>query len=283
VVDPQPIRRRDGAVTEPVLVDTQGGVTTVTLNRPQRLNALSPDLLVRLRQALEELAEDEATRVVVLTGAGRAFCAGGDVGDLVRVDAEDGPTTGRARSVDDLAGETRGHVRMAELLQRMPKPTIAAVNGPCAGAGFALACAADLRYAAASAVFTTGFIRVGQTGDYGGAWTASRLLGAAKARELFLLSDRIDAAEAQRIGLVSGVVPDTELHEAVQAIARRLTGFSPGAIAAMKANMNDAAALDLPAYLDVECRRFAENLQTRDAIEAARAFVEKRAPDFEGR
>jgi len=249
----------------------------VTLNRPDRLNALSADLLESLRRALEELGGDEGVRAVVLTGAGRGFCAGGDVGELATAGTRD------ERSLEVLASDTRRHLQLTELLHTMPKPTIAAVNGPCAGAGFALACAADLRYAATSAVFTTAFIKVGQPGDYGGAWTASRLLGAAKARELFLLEERIDAAQALRIGLVSEVIPDRSLLDAVHTIAHGLAAFAPIAVALLKANLNDALVLDLPRYLDAESSRFAENLRSRDAGEAARAYLEKRPPHFQGR
>ena len=255
----------------------------VTLNRPDRLNAIETGMLAELLSGLDELAADEEVRAVVLTGAGRGFCAGGDVGALARIpDPRDhaGPV---ATTVDDRVASMRSMVRITELLSGMPKVTIAAVNGPCAGAGLSWACACDIRYAASSAIFTTAFVGVGQTGDYGGTWTLPRIIGRGAARELFLTGERFDARRAERLGLVSAVLPDDELLAHAMSVATQAAARSPLALAALKANLDDAEDLTLAALLQRESERFVANQDTFDAGEAARAFVEKRAPRFERR
>jgi 2-(1,2-epoxy-1,2-dihydrophenyl)acetyl-CoA isomerase len=251
-----------------VLAEIRDHVATITLNRPARLNALTPESLRELRERLESLGDDREVRVVVLTGAGRAFSAGGDVDSLAT-----GKMTSRF---------VRETAQLIEVLYSLRPVTIAAVNGACAGGGMALACAADLRFAARSAFFTTAFLRIGTTGDMGLPWALVRLVGLGKAKELSLLSDRIDAAEAEHIGLVNRTVPDDDLPAAVADVAGRLAGFAPLAAAGLKRNLNDAAVLDLPGFLDVESLRFSENSVSADSAEAVRAFVERRAPIYRG-
>ncbi len=229
-----------------VLAEASDGIAHVTLNRPDKLNALSVRLLEALLDALQRVADDETVRVVIVSGAGRAFSAGGDRDD------RDAPWTG------DLTEDTallRHLMESSRLLAEMPPVTVAAINGPCAGGALALACACDLRYAAASARFTTAFAKVGLSGDFGGTWTLSRIVGPAKARELYLLADVIDAAEAERIGLVSDVVPDDDLLPHVRQVAGRVAGTAPGALVAMKQNLNDALRLPLGQLLDREAQR----------------------------
>jgi len=240
-------------VPDLVRLETSGGIACVTLNRPDKLNALSTGLLGALRETLERIAADPAVRIVILSGAGRAFSAGGDRDE-----------TGEPWGVG-LAEDTallRHLMESSLLLHEMPAVTIAAVNGPCAGGALALACACDLRYASASARFVTAFARVGLSGDFGGTATMSWVLGPAKARELYLLSDVVDAAEAERIGLVSDVVPDDELLRHVRQVAGRVAGAAPGALVAMKQNLNDALRLPLAEVLDREAER--QVLCTRD-------------------
>jgi 2-(1,2-epoxy-1,2-dihydrophenyl)acetyl-CoA isomerase len=169
-----------------------------------------------------------------------------------------------------------------ELLHGRGKPVIAAVNGGCAGAGLSLAAACDLRYAASSAVFATAFLRVGVSGDHGGIWSVMRAVGPARARELFLLGERIPASEAERLGLVHEVVPDDQLEGHVAGIAGRLVAAPPAAVAAMKANLNDAEVLGFGDYLDRETERFLSVLGSPEAVEAARAFVRKPTPPAQG-
>ena len=233
-------------MADPVLLETSGGIAFVTLNRPERLNALSTGLLGALRETLEQVRGDPSLRVVILTGAGRAFSAGGDRDE-----------TGEPWGVG-VAEDTallRHLMESSLLLHEMPAITIAAVNGPCAGGAVAIACACDLRYASASARFITAFAEVGLSGDFGGTATMSWVLGPAKARQLYLLSEPVDAPEAKRIGLVSGVVADGDLPAHTRHVAERLLAAAPGALVAMKQNLNDGLRLPLAEVLDREAQR----------------------------
>jgi 2-(1,2-epoxy-1,2-dihydrophenyl)acetyl-CoA isomerase len=179
--------------------------------------------------------------------------------------------------------ELRQAMRTSQLLHEMPKVTIAAINGACAGAGLAWACAADLRYAAESARFNTAFLTAGLSGDFGGTWTLPRIVGGAKARELYLLAEKFSASEAERIGLVSRCLPDDQLMAEVGRVAARIAGFAPLTVRAVKNNLNDAERLSFSELLDVESERQIRTGLTEDAREAAAAFLEKREPIFEGR
>ena len=240
-------------VAELVLLEQSGGIAEVTLNRPTKLNALSIGLLEELLDVLLRVADEPAVRVVVLSGAGRAFSAGGDRND---------PDDPWGAGLEEDTALLRRLMESARLLHEMPKITVAAVNGPCAGGALALACACDLRFAAASARFTTAFTKVGLSGDFGGTWTLSRIVGPAKARELYLLADVIDATEAHRIGLVSAVVEDDDLLPHVRRQAERLAEAAPGALVAMKQNLNDALRLRFDELLDREAER--QVLSARD-------------------
>ncbi len=261
-------------MNDTVLYEASDGIGTVTLNRPERLNAMNAELLSGALEALETAAADESTRVVILTGAGRGFCVGGDLSS--RDTLGTGPVEERIRVL-------RSYERTAQLLRGMPKVTIAAINGACAGAGLSWACAADLRYAAASAKIVTAFVNAGLSGDFGGTWTLPRIVGAAKARELYLLSERLTAAEAERIGLVSKALPDDEFMPYVRGIAERLRDAAPIALGRIKQNLNDADHISFPQALDGEADRHVRSGATQDAAEAGRAFLEKRTPAFKGR
>jgi 2-(1,2-epoxy-1,2-dihydrophenyl)acetyl-CoA isomerase len=259
-----------------VLCETKDGVATLTLNRPDRLNAMGGEILPLVQGHLERLAVDDAVSVVVLTGAGRGFCVGGDLSGSL-------PRELRVESLEEGTAALRRLMHSSQLLREMPKISIAAINGPCAGAGLAWACACDLRYAAASAKFTTAFVDAGLSGDFGGSWTLPRIVGSARARELYLLADRFDAAEALRIGLVAKVLPDAELMPHVREVAERLRRKAPLALRAIKQNLVDAERLGFSEALDREAERHVRLSRSADAREAARAFMEKRAPRFEGR
>jgi 2-(1,2-epoxy-1,2-dihydrophenyl)acetyl-CoA isomerase len=220
-----------------------------------------------LRDSLRELATDAAVRVVVLTGAGRGFSAGGDVTAMT------GGGGGGSEAGEPL--DLRSIMEISELLHGMPAVTIAAVNGPCAGAGLSFACACDLRYAARSALFVSAFLGVGSSGDHGSAWVLTQAVGPAKARELLLLGDRVGADEALRIGLVSAVVDDDALLAHVGGVAAQLAGMPPTATRLMKANLDDALTLPLGEYLDRETERFAACSGSDEAIAAAKAFLAK--------
>ena len=263
-------------MSETVRLSTSEGVATVTLDRPERLNAITEQLLEELLATLEAVAGDESTRVVVLTGSGRAFCVGGDLREGV------GAGVGGDGPLYTAVGNLRRYMRTAELLHEMPKPTMAAINGACAGAGLSLACACDLRYASDSAIFTTAFLNVGLSGDFGGTWSLTRIVGTARARAAYMLAERFDADEAQRIGLVSDVLGDDELGDHVRGVAERLATQPQQALRSMKANLNDALELSFGEALDHEAIRHIGSGRTDDAREATAAFLEKRAPVFRG-
>lgn len=261
---------------EPVRYEVAGGVATVTLEQPETMNTMNPELLAAVTEHLELAAGDPAVRVLVLTGSGRAFCAGGNLQGFAAGRGTELPVATRI-------GRLRTSMRTSQLLAEMPKPTIAAINGACAGAGFSWACAADLRYCAESARFNTAFLTAGLSGDFGGSWTLPRIVGPAKARELYLLPAKFDGREAERIGLVNGCVPDAELAGHVADVAARLAAAAPLAVAAIKQNFHDSPTDDFTTHLDREADRHARLQYTEDAKEAAAAFLEKRPPRFQGR
>jgi 2-(1,2-epoxy-1,2-dihydrophenyl)acetyl-CoA isomerase len=250
-------------------------VATLTLNRPDRLNALSTPILDGLLEALPRLAADPEIAVVVLTGAGRGFCAGGDVKSMAEGTS--------LLNVEDAVQRLRGRMEVSRLLHEIPKPTIAMVNGAAAGAGLAMALACDLRVAAESARFITAFVKVGFSGDFGGSYFLSKLVGTGKARELYYAGDPLDARQALALGVVNEVVPDSELLDATMALARRLAGGPSIALGLMKQNFNAAENGPLSELLDLEALNQVKTSRTEDHREAARAFVEKRPPAFKGR
>lgn len=260
-----------------VLYETDGAVATVTLNRPERLNAMNRELMGAAVAALERAASDESIRVLILTGAGRGFCAGGDLAGFA-----DGEFK-RPQPIEERIAELRRNMRTSQILRESDLITIAAINGACAGAGFSWACACDLRYAAASAKFNTAFLNAGLSGDFGGTWSLTRIVGNARARELYLLAERFGAEQAERIGLVSKVLADAELMDYVRGVARRLADSAPIALRRIKQNLNDATRLGFAEALDREADRHSRCGMTEDNTEAAKAFLEKRKPVFKGR
>jgi 2-(1,2-epoxy-1,2-dihydrophenyl)acetyl-CoA isomerase len=260
--------------------EVDGAIATVTLNRPERLNAMNEALLEGTLAALERAADDDSIRVVILTGAGRGFCAGGDLSSMAGGNGAGLPQQlGMSSRVDRL----RRYVRSSQLLHEMPKVTIAAVNGACAGAGLAWACACDLRYCAESARFNTAFMTAGLSGDFGGTWTLPRIVGPARARELYFLAEKFSSEDAERIGLVSRRLPDADLMGHVRGIAARLVSFAPLTLRAIKANLVDSERLCFSEMLDRESERHVGCGMTDDAKEAAAAFLEKREALFVGR
>jgi 2-(1,2-epoxy-1,2-dihydrophenyl)acetyl-CoA isomerase len=259
-----------------VLLDISERIATITLNRPEKLNALGVGALEALVGVVKRVAEDEEVRCVVITGAGRGFCAGGDVASMA---SGEGPPPPQGNPVARL----RHLEETSRLLHEMSKPTIAMVNGPVVGAGLSIALACDMRIAAESARFGTAFVRIGFSGDFGGTWMLQRLVGPAKARELYFTGDLIDAREAERIGLVNRVVPDDQLASETRALAERVAKGPPIALARMKQNMNLGLRSDFPALLDAEAEGMVMTGMTEDNREAIRAFLEKRPPEFRGR
>ena len=259
--------------TDHLLARIEDGVAVLTLNRPERRNALSEQMIGALATSLAQVEADDAVGAVVLTGAGGAFCAGGDVkGFAERPPGAPEASKERLQRANQRATSGR--------LWRMPKPTIAALPGAAAGAGLSLALACDLRYAASSAVLTTAFARVALAGDYGSAWFLVRLVGPARARELLYLSPRLTADEALQMGLVNAVVPPDALEREAMAVAHRLANGPSMALASMKENVALALTAPLDEYMDVEVTHHLATFATDDHAEAARAFVEKRDPVF---
>ncbi len=260
-----------------LLEQVKDGVAVLTLNRPDRLNAMSRPMLDALLEALPRLAEDPAVGVVVLTGAGRGFCAGGDVKAMAEGNELGGQT------MEDRAQALRSRMETSRWLHEMPKPTIAMMRGPAAGAGLSLAMACDMRIASDTVKLGTAFARVGYSGDFGGSYYLTQLVGTAKARELYFTADLLDAQQALGLGLVNRVVADARLEEETMALASRLARGPRVAFRYMKRNMNAAESASLKEMLDLEAWNHTRTGMTEDHREAARAFVEKREPQFKGR
>ena len=263
-------------MSQDVLEVVENGVAVLTLNRPERLNALSSAMLADLLEALPRLADDPSVGVVVLAGAGRGFCAGGDVKAMAEGTEMSGAT------LEERAQGLRSSMEVSRWLHEMPKPTIAMVRGAAAGAGLSLALACDLRVAGDTARFTTAFARVGYSGDFGGSFFLTQLVGSAKARELYYTAELIDAAQALGLGLVNRVVPDARLEEETRALAGRIARGPRIALRYMKRNMNAAETGTLKDVLDLEAWHHTRTGMTEDHREAARAFVDKREPVFRG-
>lgn len=266
-------------------IDDAAGVRTLTLDRPERLNALTPTLLRDLHAALLDSARDPGVKVVVLTGAGKGFCSGfdlaggGEAADALEEKWGEQPIWWEPEQV---AARITQDAQPAILLHRMPKPTIASVRGAAAGTGLILAAACDLRIASDTARFKTAFASAGRCGDPGGSFLITRLVGPAMARELYLLDEKIEAARALAMGLVNRVVPDAELEAETLALARRLAAGPGLAYAGIKRNLNAAMTATLEETMAIEGPANARASLSHDGKEAGRAFLEKRAPQFRG-
>ncbi len=266
--------------TDHLLVEQRGRVLYLSMNRPDKLNALSPEMMGALVENLDHASDNPAIGCVVLTGAGRGFCSGGDIGAM---NQRNTGGAGSVQTVEDRVSSLRRGEEASRLLHEMHKVTIAAINGPAAGAGLSLAMACDLRIAADTARMGTAFARVGFSGDYGGTWSLTRLVGSAKARELYFLADMIDAQEAHRIGLVNRVVPAESFRDEIDKLANRIANGPTLAYRYMKENLNLAVAHEFSELLDREAWGQTLTGRTEDHREAVKAFLEKREPKFQGR
>jgi 2-(1,2-epoxy-1,2-dihydrophenyl)acetyl-CoA isomerase len=263
------------------------GVATVTLNRPQAKNSFTTAMQTRMIQTFHDLARDPGVRVVILTGAGDAFCTGGDVKALGAADLTDPIAQKWASESVWMDAEARFDrlnvfVRASLLLHRMGKPTIAMIRGAVAGAGVSLALACDFRIVARSAFWVTSFTRIGMSGDFGVSYFLTKLLGPSKAMEMLMLSDRVDAEQAQALGLVTRLVDDGALLTEAQAFARRLAAGPPVALRYIKENVQAALDEPLDRAIAIETRNMVRTRLTQDSKEAMTAFAEKRDANFQG-
>ena len=249
-------------------------IVTLVLSRPDRLNALNNELAAALDSALDRIAADDSIRVVVLTGAGRAFCAGGDLGLLGK-----GRETRDMKQIDFLLSSMQAVLKM----RTMPQPVIAAVNGPAAGAGMNIALAADIRIAAEEATFGQNFARVGLFPDYGGTFFLPQLVGPARAAEMFYTGEMIDAQTALRLGIVNHVVPAAQLEAETRTLAQKIAQGPPLAVRAVKRTLFASEKTALAAALEHELQEQTKCYLSEDCSEGIRAFFEKRPPKFQGK
>jgi len=268
--------------TEDCLAHLEDHILVVTLNRPQARNAMSGPMTAALDRALDFAERSAEVRCVVVTGAGGAFCAGGDVKGMAS--GGDGGVGARSSTLDERIHQQRLNQRnTAGRMHLMPKPVIASLPGAAAGAGLSLALAADLRILSENAFITSAFAKVGFSGDYGGSYFLSQLVGQGKAREIYYLSDRVDSEECLRLGIANQVVPAAELESATMDLARRLAAGPPVAFRYMKENFNRAAqGADVIECLDLEATHHVHSGLTDDHKAAAQAFVNKTQPKFTG-
>lgn len=254
---------------ETVICEVDGTAATVTMNRPDRLNGIVGTMMRELHHCLTEIARDDSIRVVQFTGAGKGFCPGADL---------KANTSGEKQEPNK-----KEYFHISTLLHEMPKVTVAAINGACAGAGFGWAAACDLRYAASNATFNSAFLGVAISGDMGGPWSLPRIVGAQKARELYFMPDKFGAEEAERIGLIARSFPAESFRDEMSVIMKRLASSAPLAIGEMKKNFVNAESMPLREYIELETERHSRVGSSADTKEAFAAFMEKRAPNYQGR
>ncbi len=265
-----------------ILYEVRDRIATVTLNRPDKLNAYTPTMGAELRAAMEVAAADDDVRVIVLTGAGRGFCAGADMTRLSGISAEGGMAADEVKPFDPTSRPDFQHRNT--YFPAVPKPIIGAVNGACAGLGMALTLFCDMRFAADAAVFTTSFARRGLIAEHGISWTLPRLVGPSKAADLLLSGRKVLADEALRIGLVDHVVPGADLIDAVRAYATELATYSsPRSMRIMKRQLWNVAAETLDEAMKVADTEMHLSLGSDDFKEGVRHFLEKRLPNFTDR
>ena len=266
--------------TDDLLARIDGHVGVITFNRPERRNALSDPMYAGIEQALDAFRDASEVRVVLVTGNGGAFCAGGDVKGFHEANTGGArPAPGRADPVERLR---RNQQTVSRGFHEFRCPVVAALPGPAAGAGLSMALAADIRLAAERALLVTAFADVGASGDFGGSWFLEKLVGPAKAKELYFTSPRLTAADACALGLVNQVLPDDGFDAAALQWCHDLAMKAPIAVALMKENINRASTVDLATALDAEATAMMASMSTADHREAAAAFVEKRRPTFVG-
>ncbi len=266
--------------TEHLIAKIENNVGYLIMNRPEARNAMSSEMNGALQEKIAEFELDEEVRCVVLTGAGNAFCAGGDVKGMNAKNEGDSEKDTIDKAIHRQRDNQRG---TSGKLYKMPKPTIASLPGAAAGAGLSYALSCDLRIMSSAAFMTTAFAKVGFSGDYGGTYFMSQLIGSAKARELYFLSDRVSAEEALSLGLTNWVVDADNLEAKTKEIAEKLATGPSVAYRYMKENLNRAMNGDVDECLDLEATHHVHCGQTTDHKNAVKAFVEKQQPKFSGK
>ena len=269
--------------TPDLLARTEGHVAVISFNRPQARNALSDAMYDGFARVLPQIAANQDIRVVMVTGEGGAFCAGGDVKGMNARNKGEAPLTSRGTSTETAVAHLRRiQSQVSVALRRLPQPVVASLPGAAAGAGLSIALAADLRIAAERAIIVTAFANVGASGDFGTSFFLTRTVGEAKAKELMFTSPRLTAREAKDHNIVNVVLPDENYAEAALNWCHDLATRAPIALQYMKANVNRAFDVGLEAALDSEATAMVRTMSTADHREAAAAFVEKRPPRFSG-
>jgi enoyl-CoA hydratase/carnithine racemase len=265
--------------TTELLCSIRDRVAVITLNRPEVRNALSDDLTPALRAMIKSCGENPEVGALLITGAGNAFCAGGNVKAMGAHRDKKKLEMSQDEKISDLQERQR---LLTGALTSVRKPTIAALPGPAVGAGLAIAMACDIRIAAQSAFVSTGYLRVALSGDYGIAWLLTRLVGTARARELMFTAERVDAARCEAIGLVNRVVADEKLQQEAFALAKSIAEGPTLALRYMKDNLDEALLFDFATARDHEAARLVRLTTTADHKEAVQAFIDKRKPVFKG-
>lgn len=263
-------------MSDVILQNLENGLLTITMNRPERKNAMSPDFTLGLLHAAQRASDDPDVRAVLLKGSGGTFCVGGDVRGMADPNR-------KAPTYEERKTSLRSRMEASRILHEMDKPIVAAVEGAAAGAGLSLALACDLRVVGETAKITTAFAKVGLSGDYGGTYYLTKLLGSAKARELYLLSPILSGKEAHAIGMMTRVVPDADVVKTATELAMSLAQGPSITLGYIKKNLNNAEKYGIEACFDGEAMHHSRCGETADHKEAAAAFVQKRKPVFVGR
>lgn len=265
-----------------IILDKKENVATITLNRPEKMNAITPQMTEELIAALDDVDADAEMRVLVITGAGRGFCSGADIGGMGG-GAERG-STGAARNAEDLRqGLIQSAGRVMPKIQKFQKPTIAMVNGAAVGAGFDITLACDLRTGSENARFMNAFVRIGLFPGWGGTWLYPRVMGLGKALEYLYTGDFIEAEEAEKLGILNRLVPAGELEKETMALARKIANGPPIAIKLMKLQVYKGLGMDLETALQMAAACETITLTSEDHREGVAAFREKRPAKFQGR
>lgn len=266
---------------ETIISEKTDSIGIITLNRPEKINAISPQMTAELGQAIADIGGDDDIRVVIIKGSGRGFCSGADVGGMPSKEQPQEPTKSR-RDAEQLRRNFKGAQKVVLGLQRLEKPTIAQIHGPCVGAGWDLASACDIRYGSDECRFMVAFIRIGLFPGWGGTWLMPRIMGVGRAAEYLFTGDFLGAAEAYRIGVLNKIFPVDQLAEETMALAGKIAAGPPIALRLSKLQLYKGLEMDLETAMQVAAACETITLTSEDHKEGVAAFREKRKPDYKG-